>query len=97
MAHEITAPEGAITVAEGEITTPEGTEESEAKTSEVKLNAKQVTFFNRQLASMAKLDMPLASGLRVMAEEVTDPVFVKVITGIQRDLEEGVPLVTAVF
>lgn len=55
----------------------------------VKLNPKQVSFFNRQLASMAKLNMPIARGLRVMAREVTDPGFVRVIEGVQRDLEEG--------
>lgn len=55
----------------------------------VRLNAQQIAFFNRQLASMAKLNMPIARGLRVMAKEVTDPEFLKVITAVQSDLEEG--------
>lgn len=59
------------------------------ETSNIKLNAKQISFFNRQIASMAKLNMPIARGLRVMAKEVTDPAFVRVIEGVQHELEEG--------
>jgi len=60
-----------------------------AGTRRLRLNAKQIAFFNRQLASMAKLNMPIARGLKVMAREVGDPVFKTVVSGVQRDLEEG--------
>jgi type II secretory pathway component PulF len=55
----------------------------------VKLNAKQLAFFNRQLASMARLNMPLAKGLRIMAREVSDGHFRGLIESVQHDLEEG--------
>jgi type II secretory pathway component PulF len=57
--------------------------------SNIRLNPKQLAFFNRQLASMAKLNMPLAKGLRTMAKEVSDPQFRGLIESVQRDLEEG--------
>jgi type IV pilus assembly protein PilC len=55
----------------------------------IRLNAKQLAFFNRQLASMARLNMPLAKGLRIMAREVSDHDFRTLIEGVQKDLEEG--------
>ncbi|HVY62236.1 MAG TPA: type II secretion system F family protein, partial [Planctomycetota bacterium] len=55
----------------------------------VKLNPKQLAFFNRQLASMARLNMPLAKGLKIMAREVNEPQFRRLIESVQRDLEEG--------
>jgi len=55
----------------------------------IKLNPKQLAFFNRQLASMARLNMPLAKGLKIMAKEVTEPQFRKLIESVQHDLEEG--------
>lgn len=60
-----------------------------AEVRRVRLNAKQLAFFNRQLASMARLNMPLAKGLRIMAREVSDGEFRELIEGVQRDLEEG--------
>src|SRR5450631_3589141 len=38
-----------------------------------RISADQLLFFNRQLASMARLNMPLAKGLRILAREVDDP------------------------
>jgi len=55
----------------------------------IRLNAKQLAFFNRQLASMARLNMPLAKGLRIMAREGSDGHFRGLIEGVQHDLEEG--------
>lgn len=55
----------------------------------IKLNQKQLAFFNRQLASMARLNMPLAKGLKIMAREVGEPQFRKLIESVQHDLEEG--------
>ncbi len=55
----------------------------------IRLTPKQLAFFNRQLASMARLNMPIAKGLKIMAREVTDVEFRRLIEGVQRDLEEG--------
>lgn len=62
---------------------------SSGSSGRVKLHARQVSFFNRQLASMARLNMPLSRGLKVLAREVSEPGFRSVIEGVQRDLEEG--------
>jgi type IV pilus assembly protein PilC len=62
---------------------------SDVQARGVKLNAKQLAFFNRQLASMARLNMPLAKGLRIMAREVSDGHFRGLIESVQHDLEEG--------
>jgi type II secretory pathway component PulF len=32
-----------------------------------KIRSEQLVFFNRQIASMARLNMPLAKGLRILA------------------------------
>jgi type II secretory pathway component PulF len=62
-----------------------------------KVSADQLLFFNRQLASMARLNMPLAKGLRILAREVDDPEFKGLLESIQRDLDEGVPLQNALM
>jgi type IV pilus assembly protein PilC len=54
-----------------------------------RLTPKQITFLNRQLASMARLDMPLARGLKVLGREVDEPRFREVLDSVQQDLEEG--------
>jgi type II secretory pathway component PulF len=54
-----------------------------------RLTTKQLAFFNRQLASMARLNMPLTRGLKIMAREVTDLDFRQLIERVQQDLEEG--------
>ncbi len=55
----------------------------------IRLSPKQIAFLNRQLASMARLNMPLAKGLRIMAQEVTDEDLRTVVEGIERQLSEG--------
>lgn len=57
-----------------------------------RITPEQLIFFNRQLASMARLNMPMAKGLRILAREVDDPSFKRLIEEIQRDLDEGLPL-----
>lgn len=57
-----------------------------------RISPEQLIFFNRQLASMARLNMPIAKGLRILAREIDDPDFKLLIEEIQRDLDEGVPL-----
>jgi type II secretory pathway component PulF len=62
-----------------------------------RISPDQLLFFNRQLASMARLNMPLAKGLRILAREVDDPEFKGLLEAIQRDLDEGVPLQNALM
>lgn len=55
----------------------------------IRLKPEDVLFFNRQLASMARLNMPIAKGLRILAREVRDPGFKQLVEEIQHDLDEG--------
>lgn len=57
--------------------------------SGIRLTPEQLLFFNRQLASMARLNMPIARGLKVMGEEIRDEAFRRLILGVQQDLAEG--------
>lgn len=63
-----------------------------APKSAIKIGAEQLVFFNRQLASMARLNLPLSRGLKSLAKEVQDENFRAVIESVQKDLEQGVPL-----
>lgn len=63
-----------------------------AAVQEFRIKPDQLLFFNRQLASMARLNMPLAKGMRILAREVTDANFKGLLESIQRDLDDGVPL-----
>jgi len=63
--------------------------------SRASLKPDQMVFFNRQLASMLKLDLPIAKGMRALAREVSDPVFREVVESVRRDLEQGVTLTAA--
>lgn len=55
----------------------------------IRLRPEDVLFFNRQLASMARLNMPIAKGLRILAREVKDPAFKQLVEEVQHDLDEG--------
>lgn len=55
----------------------------------IRLRPEDVLFFNRQLASMARLNMPIAKGLRILAREVRDPAFKQLVEEVQHDLDEG--------
>lgn len=55
----------------------------------IRLKPEDVLFFNRQLASMARLNMPISKGLRILAREVRDDSFRQLIEEIQHDLDEG--------
>lgn len=72
------------------------TNESQAATSvvssRIKLQPHQILFLNRQLASMARLNMPLAKGIKILAKEVKEDNFRAVLVSVQKDLEEGIPL-----
>lgn len=54
-----------------------------------KITGEQVLFLNRQIASMARLNMPLSKGLKILAREVTDANFARMIDQIRNDLDEG--------
>jgi type II secretory pathway component PulF len=55
----------------------------------IRLKPDDVLFFNRQLASMARLNMPIAKGLRILSREVKDASFKQLIDEVQHDLDEG--------
>jgi type II secretory pathway component PulF len=61
-------------------------------TVSAKIQPHQILFFNRQLASMARLNMPLAKGVKILAKEVKKGPFKAVLQSVQNDLEEGVLL-----
>lgn len=58
----------------------------------IRLKPEDVMFFNRQLASLARLGMPLAKGLRMLARDVQDSDFKRLIEMVQQDLDEGTSL-----
>lgn len=59
------------------------------------ISGEQVLFLNRQIASMARLNMPLSKGLKILAREVTDPNFSQLIDKVRSDLDEGSTLFDA--
>ena len=59
---------------------------------QIRLDAEQVEFFTSQLASMARLKMPLAKGVKILSEEVGDSRFESFLKRVHLDLEEGLPL-----
>jgi type II secretory pathway component PulF len=61
-------------------------------TRSIRLRAEDVQFFNRQIASMARLNMPIAKGLRILARDVENPDFKAMIQSVQQDLDEGLSL-----
>jgi len=63
--------------------------------SRAALKPDQMVFFNRQLGSMLKLDLPIAKGMKALAREAGDPVFREVVESVRRDLEQGVALTAA--
>ncbi|MGE0712243.1 MAG: type II secretion system F family protein [Planctomycetota bacterium] len=65
---------------------------TQSATQTIKLRPEEVQFFNRQLASMARLNMPIAKGLRILAREVENPEFRAMIQSVQQDLDEGLSL-----
>ncbi len=58
----------------------------------IRLRPEDVMFFNRQLASLARLGMPISKGLRILARDVQDPDFRALIESVQQDLDEGLTL-----
>ena len=65
------------------------------KRSKASLTPDQMVFFNRQLASMLKLDLPIAKGMKALSQEAANPVFREVVESVRRDLEQGVSLTDA--
>lgn len=55
----------------------------------IRLEPEDVLFFNRQLASMARLNMPISKGLRILAREVRNKAFKQLVEEVQHDLDEG--------
>ncbi|MEZ6186071.1 MAG: type II secretion system F family protein [Planctomycetota bacterium] len=61
-------------------------------TTNIRLNPDDIQYFNRQIAQMARLNMPFSKGLEILARDVTDPNFRTLIEMVQQDLDEGRPL-----
>lgn len=58
----------------------------------IRLKPQDTLFFNRQVASFARLGMPISKGLRILARDIDDPDFKHLIQQVQQDLDEGRPL-----
>ncbi|MHC4661399.1 MAG: type II secretion system F family protein [Planctomycetota bacterium] len=72
---------------------PEAAAELERGRRRRKVSSDQLVFFNRQLASMVRMNFPLPMGLKSLAKEVQDdPAFYKLVVDVQSDLDQGVPL-----
>jgi len=67
-------------------------EPASVERSRIRLKPDDVQFFNRQLASMARLNMPISKGLRILARDVEDPAFRQLVESVQMDLDEGLSL-----
>ncbi|MCO5165711.1 MAG: type II secretion system F family protein [Planctomycetes bacterium] len=65
------------------------TENASTTRAPIRLEPEDVLFFNRQLASMARLNMPIAKGLRILAREIKDDNFRRLVEEVQQDLDEG--------
>jgi len=59
------------------------------RTKTHRIGSDELSFFNRQLASMARLDLPFPDGLRNLSEEVDGHEFHGLVTAVLEDLEEG--------
>lgn len=59
------------------------------------ISSEEFLFLNRQLASILRLELPLAQGLRSMAKEVRKPNLRRLVDSIRDDLDQGRPLTTA--
>ncbi|MCA8925514.1 MAG: type II secretion system F family protein [Planctomycetes bacterium] len=64
-------------------------------TTNIRLGPDDVQYFNRQIAQMARLNMPFSKGLEILARDVTDTNFRTLLEMVQQDLDEGRPLETA--
>jgi len=54
-----------------------------AEVRKARIKPDQLVFFHRQLASMLKLDLPIAKGLKELAREAGDAVFREVIESVR--------------
>ena len=68
------------------------TDSTEARTRPIRLRPDELQFLNRQLASMARLNMPIAKGLRILARDVQSEDFKALVQSVQQDLDEGLSL-----
>lgn len=63
-----------------------------SRTRPIRLKPDELQFLNRQLASMARLNMPIAKGLRILARDVKSEDFKALVQAVQQDLDEGLSL-----
>lgn len=57
--------------------------------AQIKLTPDEFVFFNRQLASMCRLDIPLADGLLALSKEVSSRALRDLVTDVQLDVANG--------
>jgi len=64
--------------------------------SRLRISAEEFVFFQNQIASMCRLDVPLADGLASMAREISSRRFRTMVEQVTRDVREGLPLSKAI-
>ncbi|MEW6357087.1 MAG: type II secretion system F family protein [Planctomycetota bacterium] len=72
-----------------------GEPEGRPATGKERIAPDEFLFFNRHLASLARLDLPFRDGLLAMAREANTEEFRRVTKAVAADLEQGVPLADA--
>ncbi len=60
-----------------------------------KIKSKDLVLFSRQLSTMVSAGVPIVQGLSILAEQMGNPVFRKVISGLREDIESGVSIAEA--
>ena len=54
-----------------------------------KIKAKDIVLFSRQLSTMISAGVPIAQGLSIMAEQIENPAFKKIVEKVRDDIEAG--------
>jgi type IV pilus assembly protein PilC len=60
-----------------------------------KVKGEEIVIFSRQLATMVEAGIPIIQGLDALSEQVTHPLFKKVLSAVQEDIEHGSSLYAA--
>ncbi|MFH1283227.1 MAG: type II secretion system F family protein [bacterium] len=54
-----------------------------------KVNSKDLVLFSRQLSTLVSAGVPIVQGLSILTEQIDNPVFNKVVSKVQEDIEGG--------
>lgn len=60
-----------------------------------KIKLRDLVLFSRQLSTMVSAGVPIVQGLNILAEQIENPVFRKVISGLRGDIESGISIAEA--